>query len=1188
MAENPGGSGGGTSLNLTDRVSGTINKIIASFDRLIETSERVNQAMMGTSNSMAERANRMMGANQGLVNSFETTQSRVRSNSDNLLNAFEDINDTTFNGAGQEIDGLVNKTDGLGKATDNVNRLKEATDQMNKILGQVKNTSLQAPLQFDQNPLGFESMSSKLAKMSENMAKIKTDVALSPVFEQVGDLEDISVNVNPVFGNSLETLEALEVDVIPNFETGGVYDLEPIQLPVIPDVPEIAITETEPVRLPLLFDESLLEGFAPPAFEPIPLELEWAPVEQPEVFLTDGLDRYQQEMASANQLLERTSQSQSELNALARELRASPAIMNDFQSMQNRINALQQSIAQLEPIDGVVSPSVNNQLESLRGSLQSILRTQEEVANGLSDVNTEAANAAYSRLNTQVGQVERQIRENTVAQGAFNNSVTDGTNNVGGLINSLKQVAIAVGGAKAVQGAINLSDTYSQTLARLDMMNDGLQTTAQLQDMVFASAQRSRMEYQATADMVGKLGTLAGDAFGNSQEIVQFAELINKQFTLAGTSAQEASGATLQLTQALASGVLRGDELNSVMEQAPTIIQAIADYLDVSKGEIRELASEGKITADIVKNAMFASADAINEKFEAMPRTWSQVWTSLKNNALEAFEPVLQKINEIANHEGIDQFVNGAVVAMHFLSDVTLLVMDGVSALVNFIGQQWSWLGPIMMTLGALLLVHYGHILLIKTATVIATAAQTAWNTAVAIYNALMGSAMTKTFAIIILVVGAIYLATAAWNMLTGQAVSGLGVIVGAIYVLWDLIINVGIAIINIVLGVINFVVNLFQAGIYAVELLWFALKMSAALVLFGILFVAQSVVNAIGQLWVGGVNLWNQLWFNFRVFVGEMLLGMLDGVSSFLNSAVNGFNSLKFEASKVWYDIASAAGNMATAIAQGIDGMINSVISGIEGMLNSVLSGVNDMIATLDKIPGVNIGPIGTVTLGRANYAGKVQSFTSRLTAPTPVSRGNSSDIDLGAGLRDSLAGMSAPKQETWENVDFTSGLQDWILNQNAPDAPEQWTADYLGFKDLGDAFNRGHDQGASWENQLGGLLDGFKDLGKSADKDMFADIDFPEVPDAPDLGGGKNPTGGKLDSIGEIEDDIEMSDETLDLIKDVANQKWQQNYITMTPTITTNIESIGTEQEYEDFIARFNDDVIDAVKDGAEGIPT
>ena len=193
---------------------------------------------------------------------------------------------------------------------------------------------------------------------------------------------------------------------------------------------------------------------------------------------------------------------------------------------------------------------------------------------------------------------------------------------------------------------LELADSMTTTRARLDLMNDGLQTTAELQDMIMESANRSRAAYSTTADAVAKMGIMAGDAFSSNEELIAFSELINKQFTIAGTSAAGIDAAMLQLTQAMSSGVLRGEELNSVFEQAPTIIQTIADYLGVPIGKIREMASEGQITSTIVKNAMLASADEINAKFAAMPMTFSQVWTIAKNIALEAFTPVLTLIGQ--------------------------------------------------------------------------------------------------------------------------------------------------------------------------------------------------------------------------------------------------------------------------------------------------------------------------------------------------------------------------------------------------------------------------------------------------------------------------------------------------------------------------------------------------------------
>ena len=212
----------------------------------------------------------------------------------------------------------------------------------------------------------------------------------------------------------------------------------------------------------------------------------------------------------------------------------------------------------------------------------------------------------------------------------------------------VKGALLGAGAVYSAQRVLQLADSMTTTRARLDLVIEGMNeagTTAdQLQQRIMQSANRSRASYLDTADAISKMGIMARDAFGSTDELVQFTELINKQFTIAGASAEGQSAAMLQLTQAMSSGVLRGEELNSIFEQAPTIIQTIADYLDVPIGRIRDMAANGEITAEIVKNAMLSSADEINRKFESMPYTYSQVWTMAQNILMDSFQPVLQMI----------------------------------------------------------------------------------------------------------------------------------------------------------------------------------------------------------------------------------------------------------------------------------------------------------------------------------------------------------------------------------------------------------------------------------------------------------------------------------------------------------------------------------------------------------------
>lgn len=218
------------------------------------------------------------------------------------------------------------------------------------------------------------------------------------------------------------------------------------------------------------------------------------------------------------------------------------------------------------------------------------------------------------------------------------------------LTGHLKNLLGAYVGLQTVQKLVETSDQMTQINARLQLMTGSAEAAAAAQDKIYQAAQRSRGAYMDMADMVAQLGTLAPDAFTDTDELIAFAEQLQKQMAISGASGQSAQAAMVQLTQALASGTLRGDELNSVLEQTPMIAKTIADYMGVSTGQMREMASEGAITADVVKNAMLSAAEETNAAFEQMPLTWSQVLTMAGNMALQALQPVLGLINLAANN----------------------------------------------------------------------------------------------------------------------------------------------------------------------------------------------------------------------------------------------------------------------------------------------------------------------------------------------------------------------------------------------------------------------------------------------------------------------------------------------------------------------------------------------------------
>lgn len=652
----------------------------------------------------------------------------------------------------------------------------------------------------------------------------------------------------------------------------------PVVLPVQPDIPDPLVDQPAPVDLPV----------EPEQPEPVQVPVHWQS-DNMEVFTSTGVERFEQEVQSANNMLNTLNQTQSRIAAQAAQTDLFPDnAIADMNNMQNRLQAIQQRIQTIEsnPLN-MGSDTANAELEQLRGQLDQAVQEQEALNRAVENMDVEAANQAYLRLSQTVGNTERYIRDNVDEQGRFNREIEEGTNEANSLMQTIKGAVAAYATIQTLSAALNLSDQLTSTTARMNLMNDGLQTTQDLQNMIYLSAERARGSYQATADAVSKLGLMAGDAFGSSQEIIAFMEQVNKQFTIAGTEAAGVDAAMLQLTQAMASGVLRGEELNSIFEQAPTIIQTIADYLDVPIGSIREMAAEGQITADIVKSAMFAAADETNAKFESMPKTFSQIWTSFQNTALMAFQPVLQRMNEIANSEAFQTFVNNAIEGLSMVAGIALEIFDLLVGAAGVVADNWSWLSPIIYGVAAALAVYYGWLLLTKgaemamaavhgivavakgimaAATMLVTGATWAETTAQYGLNAAMYACpIVWIIILIIALIALFYAAVAAVNKFAGTSVSATGIICGAFMValafignifvaLWNLVVDVFVLIYNLVATVANFIGNVFTDPIGAICRLFFDL----ADTVLGILQALASAIDAIfGSNLAGSVQGW-------------------------------------------------------------------------------------------------------------------------------------------------------------------------------------------------------------------------------------------------------------------------------------------------------------------------------------------
>lgn len=638
---------------------------------------------------------------------------------------------------------------------------------------------------------------------------------------------------------------------------------EPIPAPIDPIIPDPLVENPEPIR-------PEIQPNAPP--EPVEVPIQWES-DNLEVFTGTGIERFQQEVQSANSMLEQLSSTQ---DAIARQAYNTnlfpPESFQDLNRLAVRIDSVRDRIQQIEnnPVN-LGTDTANAELEQLRSQLNTAIQEQNELNQAMQNMDVSAANDAYLRLSQTVSGTERYIRDNVDEQGRFNQEIQEGTQQANELTNTIKNAVLAFVSIQSVGKALNISDELVQTTSRLNMMNDGLQSTQELVNMVYAAAQDARGSFSEMADVVARFGNNAGDAFGSSEEIVAFADLIQKQMTIAGASTQEASNAMLQLSQALGSGVLRGDELNSIFEQAPNLIQSIADYLDVPIGQIREMASEGELSADVVKAAIFASADEINAKFEEMPMTWGQIWQSMKNTAMIAFQPVLQRLNDIANSEAFQTFVNSAIEAMATLANVVLNIFELIGTVGGFIADNWSIISPIIYGVIGALAVYAAYLGIVKgielasaaasavmavgkglyaAATMIATGATWAQTTAqLGLNGAMYACPIVWIIMLIIVLIAIIFAVCSAIAKLTGVANSGFGVITGGINVVIQFFKNLGLTVANIALGIGNAIAALgsnimtaFHNAICSVQAWWYDLLSTC-------LSVIESICAALNKL---------------------------------------------------------------------------------------------------------------------------------------------------------------------------------------------------------------------------------------------------------------------------------------------------------------------------------------------------
>lgn len=627
--------------------------------------------------------------------------------------------------------------------------------------------------------------------------------------------------------------------------------------------------------------------------------------------------------------------------------------------------------------------------------------------------------------------------------------------NAGGsmsLLNLTAGISLARQAWDAVSGSAVYLDNLSQIQARLNNINDGSQTTEQLQSKIMAAANRSRGSYQDMANSVAKLNLLASDAFKSNDEAIAFAEQLNKMFVVSGASSQEASNAMYQLNQAMASGRLQGDEYRSIIENAPMLANAIAESMGVSRAKLKELASEGAITAEVIKNAIANCADDVNRQFEEMPMTFGQAMNMIQNEAAAKFQAVSNAFSGMINSGDLQVIADAIGGTLTVAAYVAIGAIKGLSTVLGFLRDNMYWLKPLFIAGAVALGVYTAALIAYKVATGLAAIATTAKAAAEMMstgatfaataaqhgFNAaLLACPITWIVLAVLLLVAALYAGIAALNHFAGTSISATGLVAGTFFAL-------GASIWNII------------------AFLW-------------------NIFAAIAEFFV---NVWNHPVYAVKSMIGNMVKSVLNIFKSFL----------------------SGVDDVAT-------GLANAFISAV----NTAIEGINWLLEAIDSIPFIDVGRVDTL--------GKMTSITSTLD-------------------------------------DWGKGIDDWIGEEPA----DYWKAPTMDMMDVGQAYNNGYAAGQGLENWVG-------NLGSNLGIDNLAGDLANGMEDMASAAGAPNVKGGKLDKIG---GEVELSDEDIKMLKDIASTKFVNKFTTLQPNMQV---TFGDVHENADV-----DKIMDAIEDMTE----
>ena len=806
--------------------------------------------------------------------------------------------------------------------------------------------------------------------------------------------------------------------------------------------------------------------------------------------------------------------------------------------------------------------------------------------NSLSSLDGKSMNINTANLTTARQQLALADNELQKMKGD-SKGVNDNLSKTPGIADTIKnkmmQVGAAIAGVMGAKQLLEASDQNAQITARLNLVTDAPE---QLKEQIYQSANDAKVAYTDSMNQVAKLGLLAKDAFNNTDEIVQFTNLMQKAFKVSGADAVEATSAMYQLTQAMAAGKLQGDEFRSVMENAPMVAQAIAKYMDVSVGELKELGAKGKITADIIKNALFSAGDDINAKFKTLPLTWSDIWTQAKNFALREMEGILKKINQLANSQAFQSFITNLKIGFIGLKAVVNGVVDGIAMAGKFIADNWLIISPIIYGVTAALMTYViwqgistalewlnvAAKTALNVVTTILTVAKIALTFALYGYTAAQTAANEAAWAfpgtwLVAIIIGLIVVIlwalviTVQWATGTQSALETIGgmwywlcaVVVDVFIIIWDIIVVfVSVVIIAfIALGalVINVFIGIWNAGVW--------------------------LVNILLQAWYWLVNNAAMVWAWLKVTICNILKGIYNFFVGVANGFIDGYNA-----------IGRAAVTVANGFHNAFANAINSLAKMVESFVNGFLRGLNEIGKVVDSVIGTHFSNGGalSISVGRVGGGGGASFTPAQHIQAMAYGDANGVKVAQKQAPQFGYAGFANP-----------SGLMEGVMNGAGKLAGKKLTNPNANFDKGKNDVRKG----------VKGLTDG---LNKAKDSltDIGKDKPIPDKGKGGDKGnggkgGGKDKgdkgSGGKdkkdphskstADNTGKMADKMTDMDEDMKYLRDVAEKEYVNKFTTAEIKIDmTNYNDISKEADADDFIDALGERLAEHVYTAAEGV--